>query len=317
MLDGFAFQLFFFISDYEVRYIMPCFKPVQAYRTEYLGYNGKYVIRFKPFHSSVSFQLPCGRCVGCRLERSRQWAVRCMHEASTNAENSYITLTYAPEFLPDGGTLVRKHFQDFMKRLRSHFKGTTIRVYYCGEYGPSLGRPHYHACLFGIQFKDMVFYKFNPQGDKLFTSDILANLWGKGFCTIGEVNFKSAAYVARYIMDKITGDLAEDHYGDKLPEFTGMSLKPGIGQAWLDKHMVSTYVVDGVYVNKRKAKPPRFYDKKMEAFDPDTFAKIKQARQDAFFELGIDPNEDSCERRRDREVCKIASIKSLRRRHDL
>jgi hypothetical protein len=48
-----------------------------------------------------------------------------LHEASLHIFNSFITLTYDPEHLPEDGSLNVLHFQKFMKRLRkkSRLKG--------------------------------------------------------------------------------------------------------------------------------------------------------------------------------------------------
>lgn len=91
---------------------MACTRPLNAYQMP----SGK--IFFTPSRGAKFIQLPCGQCIGCRLAHSRDWATRCVHEAHMHDYNCFITLTYSPEHLPEGGTLVRKHFTDFMKRLR-------------------------------------------------------------------------------------------------------------------------------------------------------------------------------------------------------
>src|SRR4051794_29862641 len=103
---------------------MPCFRPLKGYRARVTNPDtGKRSIVFnaRKGFNDLPVDLPCGQCIGCRLERSRQWAIRCSHEAKLHEENCFITLTYAPEHLPPGGTLVVKDFQDFMKRLRFEF----------------------------------------------------------------------------------------------------------------------------------------------------------------------------------------------------
>jgi len=114
-----------------------------------------------------------------------------------------------------------------------------------GEYGDVTARPHFHACIFGLDFPDKKVYKKTRGGHNLYTSDTLEKIWGKGFCPIGEVNFETAAYVARYVMKKITGQQQKKHYEQvdqdtgeitsRQPEFNHMSLKPGIGKGWLEK----------------------------------------------------------------------------------
>lgn len=224
--------------------------------------------------------VPCGQCVGCRIERSRQWAIRCMHEASLYSSNSFITLTYADEYLPLNLSLDYKHFQDFMKRLRFAAIGIDtiveadgreqrpIRFYMAGEYGSENGRPHFHACIFNYDFPDKYPFKLSPSGEMLFRSPQLEELWPFGFSSIGTVNFSSAAYVARYVMKKRTGKDAASHYAGRIPEFCKMSLKPGIGARWFSKYSKDVFPHDHVIVNGKPTKPPRYYDNLYERVDP-------------------------------------------------
>ena len=147
---------------------MTCYHPLTAYWA--ISKNGDRSITFdinKSCGSGAVIKLPCGQCVGCRLERSRQWAVRCMHEASLYKRNCFITLTYSNEYLPPNMSLVKSDFQKFMKRLRKRC-GSSVRYYYCGEYGENFGRPHYHAILFGFDFKDKVYWRQNTNGDRCY-----------------------------------------------------------------------------------------------------------------------------------------------------
>jgi len=245
-----------------------CTSPLKAWRDPRKGISFS-----KSSHSGEELSLPCGQCIECRLKRSRDWAVRCMHEASLHDKNAFITLTYAPEHLPKDSSLDYKHFQKFMKRLRKQFTGTNIRFYMCGEYGENFGRPHFHACLFGIDFPDRKYLTTTKSGSKLYTSKILEKLWPFGLSSIGDVTFQSAGYVARYIMKKITGDNAFNQYNfidddgvivrSREPEFTRMSLKPGIGANWLAKFHSDVYPHDHVIVNGRKNAVPRYYDKRV------------------------------------------------------
>ena len=159
----------------------------------------------------------------------------------------------------------------------------------CGEYGEDFGRPHYHACLFGIDFShDRKVWKHSGQFP-LYRSASLEELWPFGHSSIAELTFETAAYTARYVMKKVTGDAAEKHYRrtdpetgesfDLVPEFNKMSLKPGIGATFLNKYMSDIYPHDYVVVNGSKAKPPRYYDKKFSEVDPDAFDQLKADRE--------------------------------------
>lgn len=227
--------------------------------------------------SPVKVIIPCGQCVGCRLERSRQWAVRCMHEAQMHVDNCFVTLTYSDVHLPENGSLVKSDFQKFMKRLRKRC-GITVRYYYCGEYGEDFGRPHYHVVLFGYDFKDKVFWRQNTNGDNCYRSPFLEELWPYGFCEIGDVTFQSAAYVARYVMKKRTGKDAIEYYGNRLPEYNDMSRRPGIGSNWFDQYYSDVYPNDFMVVNGVKTRPPRFYDNRYEIYYPGEIERIKRLR---------------------------------------
>lgn len=312
---------------------MPCYRPVEAWRASWVNpKTGRRGITFRKEEAFVDLgpvHVPCGRCLGCFLERSRQWAIRCWHESQLHDHNAYLTLTYRPESLPAGGTLVKKHFQDFMKRLRKareyrdHFRNTwrlPISYFHCGEYGEDLGRPHYHALIFNTHFPDMRFYKNNAQGDPLYKSEELEQLWGHGSCLIGAVTFKSAAYCARYIMKKVTGDLAPAHYSStdletgeiasKLPEYITMSLRPAIGKRWLEQFQGDVYPDDFVVVDGgRKAKPPAYYDKQL---PPERLREIKAKRE----ARALEPKaraDNTPERLAVREEVKRATVSTLKR----
>lgn len=234
-----------------------------------------------------SLELPCGQCVGCRLERSRQWAMRCLHEASLHQDNAFITLTYSDSNLPRGGSLDYSDFQKFMKRLRKRVR-QNVRFYVGGEYGQEQMRPHFHACLFGYDFPDKLYYKKTESGESIYTSKLLESLWPLGLSSIGNVTFQSAAYIARYCVQKVTGDLAEAHYRvvtddgeiiDRVPEFNHMSLKPGIGKPWLEKFCTDVFPRDYVVVNGVKTKPPKYYDRLFEKEDPGAFSEIVAQRE--------------------------------------
>jgi len=248
---------------------MPCYSPLSAWQLE--GGDIVFAERGKVLRSLT---LPCGQCIGCRLERSRQWAVRCVHESQLHDANCFVTLTFDDDHLPARSSLNYNDFRLFMRRLRKHVKPIKIRFYMCGEYGENFGRPHFHACIFGYNFPDRIYWRSLPSGSKLYRSDALASLWPFGYTSIGDVTFESAAYVARYIVGKITGPEADSHYtridfdtGELYkitPEFTRMSLKPGIGANWFQRYRTDVFSDSGardyVVIRGRKMKPPRYYD---------------------------------------------------------
>lgn len=317
---------------------MPCYHPISGWQSPVPNENLKHPVYFKksndpswaPGLAFRAIKLPCGRCIGCRLERSKQWAIRCVHEATLHDQNCFITLTYDNEHLPEGGTLVKEHYRDFIKRLRQHVRyrekkagipkeeRTKIRFFHCGEYGDRFQRPHYHACIFGFDFEDKEIFK-DERGVKLYISETLKKIWGKGHVTIGEVTFESAAYVARYITKKITGKKAVGHYNGRKPEYTTMSRRPGIASAWFDKFSSDVYPGDYVVLRGRKLKPPRFYDSMYEHIDPETFKDIKLKRlekakeaEEKILLAGYNPTT----RRKTLEQIHIESAKLLKRGYE-
>lgn len=158
----------------------------------------------------------------CRINKRRLWSHRIMLESYKHSENSFLTLTYSPENLPTDGSLIPRDTQLWLKRFRKAIYPLTFRYFLVGEYGDISQRPHYHAALFGVgvQFQDLV-----------------ADTWGKGHVMLGELTSASASYISGYVCKKLTNPhcphtakiLAGRH-----PEFTRMSLKPGIGASAMD-----------------------------------------------------------------------------------
>lgn len=235
-------------------------------------------------------------------------------------ENSFITLTYDNEHLPEDHSLDKKHHQDFMKRLRKFHSHKKIRFFHCGEYGEQFKRPHYHTLLFGLDFADRQLLKIQ-NGNRIYTSDTLRQIWGKGHVSIGDVTFQSAGYVARYITKKITGDQARDHYEwvdhdtgeihQLAPEYTMGSRKPGIGQSWFEKYKSDLYPGDHVVMEGKKYKIPRYYDKLLEREDPEFLAELKEKRRKAA--NNASPENTSPRRLKAREEFKQRQAKRLAR----
>ena len=313
---------------------MACYNPLRGYRSKHPNENGKRPLVFKKELSDGSepIDLPCGGCKGCRLEYSRQWALRCHHEAQMHEYNSFITLTYSPEHLPQDQSVHKEHltkfFKDLRRRLDYHY-GMKFRYFACGEYGDKKNRPHYHALIFGYDFPDKILYTKTQNGDLLFISEELDKVWKKGYCFIGQVTFQSAAYVARYVMKKRKGD--PDNVDPKTgktnaeyyqvidsdtgeihqlePEFCVMSRNPGIAKTWFDTYK-GDLDKDFVTLAGVKMKLPKYYDYLLEKFDyenwTDDFQKRKAKRQE-------NAESHTMERLRIMEKVKEASISQLTR----
>ena len=304
---------------------MSCYHPIHGFYSRALNKNKKkYLVLDKSESDGRELTVPCGQCIGCRLAYSRSWAIRCIHESKNYNENAFLTLTYSEENLPQFSELNINHHQLFLKRLRKSIAPKKIRYFHCGEYGDELKRPHYHTLLFNHQFDDLELLK-NHNGNPIYTSDTLDNLWGLGYCFIGEVTVESAAYVARYILKKQTGKNSDEHYmnidittgiyyGQKQPEYCTMSRRPGIGNDYIKNNIDDVYPRDEViYPSKNKyypIKPPRYYDTFLESKDIETFKKIKKTRKKKALENTLN---ETFPRRLAREKVQKAKAKQLTR----
>lgn len=281
--------------------LMGCNAPLDGWvsrETTRLG-KRRVVFSVSEAYRDLWVSVPCGKCPGCLLERSREWAVRCVHEAQCWPSNSFVTLTYGPEFLPVVGgvpTLRPRDFVLFMKRLRRSRDGV-VRFLQAGEYG-KLGRPHHHCLLFNCDFADKVPIRVS-NGANLFRSGELEKLWPWGFSSIGEVTFESAAYVARYTLKKMgeSGAAGVQARGEgppggspglsgvqegavvRYPEYITMSRRPGIGSEWFRRFGGDVFPSDQVVTRGGTiCKPPRFYDERLKAANPEGFKEVKRQR---------------------------------------
>ncbi len=242
--------------------------------------------------SDRRLQIRCGICIGCKVNKSQLWAVRCVHEAQLHKQNSFVTLTYNPESLPEDGSLDHTDFQKFAKRLRRD-RGP-FRFFMCGEYGDENRRPHYHVCLFGLDFSSDRTLHHVERGHRLYNSPSLDRIWGMGHCLIGDLTFDSAAYVARYITKKLSKPhdaestaLHEKQYGRispygewymVRPEYIQMSRNKGIGHKWIETFKTDVYPGDSVTINGKKFPTPRYYD---QVLSEEELKNIKAKREQA------------------------------------
>lgn len=255
---------------------MTCWYPQKAYRSLVKGEAGKRLLTFNPLkavNSTNPVTLPCGKCTGCRLDNARDWAIRSIHESRMHKQNSFITLTFEDEHLPDDYSVQVRTWQLFMKKLRKHY-GSQIRFYACGEYGDLNNRPHYHSLLFNHDFPDKKYYQTTSQENVLYTSKKLSELWSYGFATIGKLDYKSAGYCTRYNMKKINGAKSADHYWrlhpltkqmvSVQPEFAvqsrgGRAGKGGLGLSFFEEHRDQILNDGYVVIEGRKVPVPRYY----------------------------------------------------------
>lgn len=313
---------------------MTCFFPLEGWRSRHPSDSGKFGIVFNKSKSNgQKVEVPCGQCIGCRLDRAKDWSLRIMHESQMHAEmnlpSAFLTLTYRNPDSPlnrlteeqkekglhihiDCG-LHHDHFQKFMKRYRKRIAPNKIKFYMCGEYGEEGGRPHYHAIIFGHDFSDKKLH-YVRDGKNYYKSKELDELWQYGNCTIADCTVQSAGYVARYIMKKCIGEESDEHYKTVgldgrfhyvKHEYTCMS--GGIGKSWFKKYS-GDCKKDFITLEGKRYRVPRYYDRLREQVDEDGVKAAKRARKlrARKFEHNQTP-----ERLRTREKCTAARVKRL------
>lgn len=251
-------------------------------------------------------EIPCGHCIGCRLDYSRTWANRCMMELKYHDTACFLTLTYDDKHLPprnmivdlDGVVsespvhpLVKRDIQLFVKRLRKHYPEVKLRYYAAGEYGSLSVRPHYHMILYGVDFsEDRTIYKRTRAGFYLYNSKTLDKLWSVngeqlGYAVVADVSWDTCAYVARYCTKKV-GNSDKNIYKDyAIPrEFTLMSRKPGIARQYYEDHKDSIYRYDNITLGTNEGsisfKPPRYFDMLYDYEYPSELEQIKGVRKE-------------------------------------
>ena len=244
--------------------------------------------------------IPCGRCIECRLKYSRDWATRMMLESQYHESSYFVTLTYDDLHVPksyypdpDTGeaipslTLVKKDFQGFIKRLRrrlEYLKRPQIRFYGCGEYGSTTHRPHYHIIIFGLCLDDLEPLKVSSQGFPYYRSNLIEQCWPFGYSMVCDVSWDTCAYVARYVTKKWTGDYKDFYESfNLLPEFSLMSLKPGIARRYFDEHKEDIYQFDELFLNctdgGKTVQPCSYFDKLYDLENPDLMHAVKERRK--------------------------------------
>lgn len=290
---------------------MSCYSPLKAFRTP----TGVVFQELSRYDIIGRVDLPCGQCIGCRMRRASDWELRVMHEAASWERNCFVTLTYSPGNLPANASLEHRDFQLFMKRVRRSMGA--IRFYMCGEYGPLNLRPHYHSVLFGIDFRDdRKVSGRGASGALFYESQKLTDLWGLGKCSVQDLTRETAGYCARYIMKKVLGPSSEKAYErttedgeivNVAPEYSAMSLKPGIGSAWYERFMRDVYPHDFVIAGGVKRAPPKYYDKLLKRSRHVMLDDVEFAREQRAISAAPDNTED---RLKVREIVHTARLRN-------
>lgn len=268
---------------------MACRHPMVAHRTFGRTKNGRVPMKFICKASSFSgrwgpdlMMLPCRQCIGCRLEQSRQAAIRLVHELKFWPYSGFLTLTYDDGHLPAFASLDAARWTKFARDLRDRFSYRDLgklKFFAVGEYGDESLRPHYHAIVFAEA--PLLVDQVEPSrtGCPQFESPHVSAVWPDGRHRISEVTFESAAYCARYVLKKINGGGAFAHYGRRAREF--VRWPKGLGKGHFERWWRDIYPSDQVCLPGRGSfLPPPYYDRLLEKLDPVFFSEIKLAREE-------------------------------------
>ncbi len=196
----------------------------------------------------------CGKCFECKKQKSNEWAFRVFLESKNYDSNCFITLTYNDENLPPDSLLKKRDLQLFIKRLRKYLGNNKIRYFSCGEYGKKRLRPHYHIIIFGYQPTDLYYFCKDNKGTLLYRSPTIEKLWPFGFSSIGQVNFDTCLYTAKYMQ--------KQKDTKKGSPFLLMSRRPGIA---FDNIKTDMLLTDKIYVNGKYIRLPRYFLKVLES----------------------------------------------------
>lgn len=245
----------------------------------------------------------CGQCVECRLKYAKDWADRCMMEASLYPDdtNWFITLTYDPVYddllkNPETGMLSLKkdHLTAFEKALRqvlarAGIQSAGVRFFSAGEYGDAFGRPHWHCLVFNAPLPDANIFAHNKLGDPLYHSALIEKAWKYGFAVLGKITWQSASYTARYVMKKRKGK--EKSYYDAAgiePEFTRMSRNPGIGKEFIDANIEYLESHSGIAIpgsSGRLLNGGRYMRSRLSDHDPIAFWRKQKAEKEVMDDM--------------------------------
>jgi len=281
---------------------MACSKPLKSWPNPK---GGRPVFERPRGDLRPATEINCGQCLPCRMKHGSDWATRMGHEQSLTPHSEYVTFTYAPKHLPPHNSLRKSDFQKFMVALRNEYKGEKIRFMQCGEYGSpeETNRPHHHAILFGVKFPDREFHKSNNRGDPLYLSATLTRLWPHGEALTGEVNRKTCAYIAGYLLKDINdpewqdadswANNADGFNRMRQKPYASMSNHPGIGHDFCVKYLSDLFPDDFCLISgkrrqgagkplrdvQKKVPVPGYYLKILERLDPEMYEQVVNKRR--------------------------------------
>ena len=241
--------------------------------------------------------IDCGKCTACRVNKANEWALRVCHEMQyANNKGCFITLTYDNKNLPkckNKPTLMKKHLQDFVKRLRRYLEYHnlgSIRAYFgAGEYGKRTHRPHYHIIVLGWSPCDSKYLATTACKSQIYISDIVSQCWQYGFHSIGDLSFRSAAYVARYTKKMINCDDDEIQKPFNLSSRnipTSDGRYGALGKQWVLDHVKDCFNLPYLSMDEFKLPIPDYYIDILSAVNPNKAEDLRLMKMD--YMLGND-----------------------------
>lgn len=253
---------------------MSCLTPLSLYHSD----DGTTTFDKEKGFNPIS--VPCGQCLGCRIDHSRDWALRCMHHSKQFEKNCFITLTFDDEHLKDRKSVNVQDFQKFMYRLRSKlaYEGRPkIQYFHSTEYGEKTSRPHHHAILFNYYPPDAEPLK-KVGNNVYYTSKELSDVWHhQGYIVVGNLTYQTAAYTAAYTFKKQRG---KDYPEGITPE--KMTCSQGIGVAHFLQYYKEYCELGHIIHDGKRFRIPRAYLKKLDVDDEekkDVLMKLKLERE--------------------------------------
>lgn len=248
-----------FIGSAEAERVIEC---QDVIREKYAGHKTLNIV-----HRSVNkcdvcefIMIPCGKCIGCRIDYKRSWADRLTYHSLTNSKNNYfITLTYDDQNMDhldhspvyDLYSLRFDDMTEFIKKLRNKYRDVSLDYFYSGEYGDARHRCHFHLLIFNLPLDDLEFWKLDSEGLPIYTSDTIHRLWQKGICSISEFSWLNAAYTAGYVEKKLDGRKKVEYTAVGLtPEACRMSRRPGIAYDYYLQNFENIWKNNGLDVSR-------------------------------------------------------------------
>lgn len=217
--------------------------------------------RFSPFSGKpypIYEYVSCRKCEECVSIRKSQWCFRALAEAEHAFNSIFVTLTYATEFLPEGGNVCLRDCQLFFKRLRKNIslwypgfdiKEYPVKYFLVSEYGSKRQRPHYHMILWNCPL----------------SPDEIAVTWKLGFVKVKPCVEPTVQYTLKYFACK---DFAPK---GRTQNFCTMS--KNLGKAWLFDNLC--YDKSYVILPRRQAKIPipQYYRDRLREMNPGSYPK--------------------------------------------